>query len=843
MKKEEFTVTGMTCSACSSTIQKGVAKMNGVQTAEVNLLANKMVVNYDENVVSSASIIDTVCDLGYGASLKNAQQPSKENAAQKEYEAMKKRCLFSFLFMLPLFYLSMGHMLNWPLPGFFLGPEHALNFAFTQFLLSIVLVLINQHYFINGFKTLFHRHPNMDSLIAIGSFSAILYGIFAIYQIGMALGLQDLEKVHHYSMDLYFETSGMILTLITLGKTLETRSKQKTSDAIGKLINYAPKTAIVLREGKEINCLIEEVKVGDLCLIKPGTQVPVDGIVQEGFSSIDESMISGESIPVDKKAGDRVIAATLNRSGSLKIEATQVGQDTTLSKIIRLVEEASSSKAPISKLADQVSGVFVPVVIAIAALAFLIWLALGAGLESALSTGIAVLVISCPCALGLATPTAIMVATGQGASHGILIKSAEALETAHQIDTVVLDKTGTITEGKPQVTDVIELDPQLLPLAAALEKESEHPLAQAIVQYAQKRNITAVSIENFQAIPGKGITACWNQKIAYAGNRRFMEENKISVQALAEKEERFSKDGKTVLYFALDQQLLGALALADTIKESSIQAIDQLRAMGLSIMMVTGDNALVAHSIAKKAHLQHVQSEVLPQEKSGIIESLQKQGHKVCMVGDGINDALALTVADVGMAIGAGTDVAIESADFVLIKNSLMEVVSAIQLSKATLRNIKENLFWALIYNSIGIPLAAGVFIPIFGWRLNPMFGALAMSFSSVSVVTNALRLRRFKPKLLKTEALKSENVCEIQRNLQKEGEKNMTTRTMMINGMMCEHCKARVEKTLSSLEGVSSVSVSLEDKCAQIQCRSDVDEEILKSAVENAGYEVTAIR
>lgn len=842
MKKEEFIITGMTCSACSSTIQNGVNKLNGIKEAQVNLLANKMMVEYDEKQISSTQIIDTVCDLGYGASLKNgASTPKKENIGLKEYQQMKKRCILSFIFMLPLFYLSMGHMMNWPLPNFFLGYANTLNFAFTQLLLALIIVFINQHYYINGFKNLIKRHPNMDSLIAIGSFAALVYGIFAIYQIGMGMGSGNTELVHHYAMDLYFETSGMILTLITLGKTLETRSKKKTSDAISKLMDYAPKTAIVFKDGVEVECLIEDVHLNDICLVKPGAKIPVDGIILEGFSSIDESMISGESIPVDKTVNDQVIAATINKSGSLKIQATKIGQDTTLSKIIQLVEEASSTKAPISKLADKVSGVFVPVVITISIITAIVWLVLGATIEEALSSAIAVLVISCPCALGLATPTAIMVGTGQGASNGILIKSAEALETAHHIDTVVLDKTGTITEGKPKVTDIFEIDEKLLPLAYAMEKNSEHPLALAVVQYAQENHIEPLSITDFQAVSGKGITSSYENKKAYAGNRKFMEENGIALNELAQKEQQLSLQGKTVLYFALDHQVLGACAIADTIKPSSIQAIDQMRAMGLEVMMVTGDNQLVAKNIAKKAHIKEIRSEVLPHQKGKIIEELQKQGKKVCMIGDGINDALALTLADVGMAIGAGTDVAIESADFVLIKNDLMDVVSAIQLSKATIKNIKQNLFWALCYNSIGIPLAAGLFIPLFGWRLNPMFGALAMSFSSVSVVSNALRLRGFKPKLYPT-IQSEEEAVEIQfENI--KGEEKMMNKKMMINGMMCMHCKARVEKVLSEVDGVESVTVNLEEKCADLSLNKEVNNDTLKAAVENAGYEVIEVK
>ncbi len=826
MKKEEFQVNGMTCSACSSAVYNSVSKIEGVSQTDVNLLSNKMVVEYDEAKVDPNIIIQAVDKAGYSATQKNKtiKNEPKENTTVKEYEAMKTRCITSFGFMIPLFYLSMGHMLNWPLPDWFMGATNAINFAFTQFLLTSAIMIINSHYFTKGFKTLLNLHPNMDSLIAIGSGAAYIYGIYAIYKIGMALGVQDFEMVHHMIMSLYFETAGMILTLVTLGKTLEHRSKQKTSDAISKLLQIAPKTALIKRDDQIIEVNIDEVSVNDLCLVKPGMQIPVDGIIVEGFSTIDESMISGESIPVDKSINDKVIAATVNKAGSLTIKATQVGEDTTFSKIIQLVDEASSSKAPISKLADQISAVFVPVVISISVISALVWYFMGAGLESSLSTAIAVLVISCPCALGLATPTAIMVATGQGAIHGILIKSATALETAQHVDTVVLDKTGTITEGKPEVIDTQSFDSNFIDLAYSLEKQSEHPLANAVVTYSQMKNAKDLTIQDFQSITGKGVQATIDGKFALAGNKKFLKEQNIEI---TESPFETKNPEATILYFSLDKKLVGMLAIADKIKQSSIDAIDEMKKMGLEVMMVTGDSLTVATSIAKKAHLNLVRSEVLPHQKQEIVADLQAQGKKVCMVGDGINDAPALALADVGIAIGAGTDIAIETADIVLVKNSLMDAVNAIRLSKATLCNIKQNLFWALIYNSIGIPLAAGIFTPLFGWKLDPMFGALAMSLSSVSVVTNALRLRNFKPIQTQT----------------KQGEKKIMKKTLTINGMMCNHCKMRVEKVLSELPGVTSAVVTLEEKNCVVACDDSVTNEVLSAAVTDAGYEVVEIK
>lgn len=757
--KQKFDVTGMTCSACSAHVEKSVAKVPGVRSVTVNLLSNNMAVDYDETASSDAAVIHAVEEAGYGASVHAGAASSRPQAKAApaadpmaaEIANMKRRLIVSFVFLIPLFYISMGHMMGLPLPHFLHGTENALVFAFTQLLLTLPIAYVNRKYYQVGFKTLFKGAPNMDSLIAIGSAAAMIYGVVAIYMIGWGLGHGDTALVEQYSMDLYFESAGMILALITLGKFLETRSKGKTSEAITKLMDLAPKTALVEREGVEAEIPVEEVAVGDLLIVKPGASIPVDGEITEGSAAVDESAITGESIPVDKGPGDRVIAATINRSGYFKFRATKVGADTTLAQIVALVEDAANSKAPIAKLADKVSGVFVPVVICIAVIAAVTWLLLGHTVEFALSIGIAVLVISCPCALGLATPVAIMVGTGKGAENGILIKSAEALETAHTIDTVVLDKTGTITEGKPRVTDIRTADglseTELLTIAASVEKPSEHPLSTAIVEEAARRNLSLRAVTGFEAVAGQGVAAEVGGVRYLAGNRRMMEENRIELGGFAEKGETLSGEGKTPLYFAGEGKALGVVAVADTVKPTSRAAIEAFGQMGVDVVMLTGDNKRTAAAIQKQLGIGRVVAEVLPQDKEREVAKLQEQGRKVAMVGDGINDAPALTRADVGIAIGAGTDVAIESADVVLMKSDLLDAVTAIDLSRAVIRNIKQNLFWAFFYNSIGIPLAAGVFFSVFGWKLNPMFGAAAMSLSSVCVVSNALRLKLFQPR------------------------------------------------------------------------------------------------
>lgn len=757
---QKFDVQDMTCASCSSIVDKSVRKIEGVSVVNVNLLSNNMTVEYDDTVTNDQAIIKAVENAGYGASLAmkghqtTAKTEKKVDLVGLELKEMKMRLIVSFIFLIPLLYIAMGHMFHWPLPDWIHTTPNAITFAFIQFLLVLPIAYVNCKYFQVGFKTLFRGKPNMDALIAIGSAAAIIYGVFAIFRIGYGLGHNELHLVDHYTMDLYFESAATILTLITLGKFLETRSKGKTSEAITKLINLAPKTATVVRDSVEQEIPVEEVVIDDLVLVRPGQSIPVDGVIVEGRSSVDQSALTGESIPVEKNVGDKVVAATINKSGFFTFKAQKVGDDTTLAQIIALVEEASSSKAPIAKLADKISGIFVPVVIVIAIVAAAVWLIMGKDVEFALSIGIAVLVISCPCALGLATPVAIMVGTGRGAANGILIKSAEALEIAHTINTVVLDKTGTITEGKPQVTDIIVAEgvseDELLLLAASIEKPSEHPLADAIIAHAAAAGLELHRVEQFEAISGRGIVAKIDGRTLLAGNLAFMQERQVDVSKLQAISDALSAGGKTPLYFADAEKPLGIIAVADVIKPTSRGAIEQFKAMGIDVVMLTGDNQRTAEAIRRQLNIDRVVAEVLPQDKEHEVRRIQASGRKVAMVGDGINDAPALARADVGIAIGAGTDIAIESADIVLMKSDLQDAVTAIQLSKAVIRNIKQNLFWAFFYNSVGIPLAAGLFYTILNWKLSPIFAAAAMSMSSVSVVTNALRLRLFQPQRLK---------------------------------------------------------------------------------------------
>lgn len=883
--KERFDVTGMTCSACSSHVEKSVSKLTGVENVSVNLLTNSMQVEFDENKLDTAGIIKAVEDAGYGAAVKDehaksgkktsGQSDSQENsglsAVEQNVKNMKKRLIVSLIFWIPLMYVSMGHMiyqwLNIPMPPFTMnflhGNENAITYAFTQFLLLLPILIANQKYFKNGFKTLWHRSPNMDSLIAIGAGAAILYGIFAIYRIGYAMGHGDMMVVYQYAHDLYFESAGTILTLITIGKYLETKSKGKTSEAITKLLNLAPKTVTVVRDGVEQVVDAADVEKGEIFLVKPGESVAVDGIVLEGKSSFDESAITGESIPVPKQEGDTIVSASMNKSGLIRAKATKVGEDTTIAQIIRLVEEASSSKAPIAKMADKIAGVFVPTVITIALIAGVIWLISGATFEFAMSTAIAVLVISCPCALGLATPVAIMVGTGKGAENGILIKSGDALETAHQIDTVVLDKTGTITQGKPVVTDIIctagksAAKTQLLQIAGSLEKGSEHPLAEAIVNYCVTNNISLEKVTDFNALFGKGIEGTVSGTHYYAGNEKMMEEKGISLSTEQKNQiQALAKQGRTPLLFADKKQFLGIVAVADVVKPTSKEAVQKFRDYGIHVIMLTGDNEVTAQAIKEQVGIDEVIAGVLPTQKEEKISALKQAGHKVAMIGDGVNDAPALASADVGIAIGAGTDVAIESADIVLMKNDLLDAVGAVKLSKAVIRNIKENLFWAFFYNSIGIPLAAGVLYPLFQIKLNPMFGAAAMSLSSVCVVSNALRLRWVKlHDAKKTQSEPYQDVAastiadinqhnaldnNIKSTNNDKGESTMTT-TISIEGMMCAHCQAHVEKALKEVAGVTEVTVSLENKNAVVT--GDASVETLKQAVVDAGYEVTDVK
>lgn len=948
----------MSCSACSSHVEKAVNKLENVEKATVNLLTETMDVTYDETKITSTEIIDAVVKAGYGASVMTegsaagaggqstsgnagsigrSAADGKQELQQKldaDARAMKWRLGISIGFLIPLMYVSMHHMLKeWfgiPVPAFIVNTMHgnanAMNFALTQFLLLLPILYVNRKFFSVGFKTLAHRSPNMDSLIALGSGAALVYGIFAMYRISYGLGYGDMAVVEHYSHDLYFESSGTILTLITVGKYLESRSKGKTSEAITKLMNLAPKVAILVTgDGQEKEVPTESLQKGDIFLVKPGSLVPVDGIVLEGNSSVDEAAITGESVPVEKQAGDHVVSATVNKAGFLKCRADRVGDDTTLAQIIRLVEEASASKAPIAQLADKVAGVFVPTVMTISLITLIVWLLNGATAEFAISTAIAVLVISCPCALGLATPVAIMVGTGVGAGNGILIKTGEALQQAKEIDTVVLDKTGTITSGKLKVEEVGGYQSDfpadaMMQIAAALEKKSEHPLAEAVVEYAESFRLTIPEIVDFKATFGRGVegalatdfraveaakndgpTAVFYAgklgngsntsgngtrkapptgntvpdtgsvfpagKKFYVGNLAFLQEKNITLpQGAAEGLNRMADEGMTPLLVAQEGRFLGIIGVSDTVKDTSYEAINAWEKMGVRVIMLTGDNRRTAEAVRQKLGISEVVAEVLPQDKEKKVSELKRQGHKVAMIGDGINDAPALAAADVGMAIGAGTDVAMESADIILMKNDLRDAVTAMKLSRAVIRNIKENLFWAFFYNCIGIPLAAGVLYPSFGIRLNPMFGAAAMSLSSIFVVGNALRLRGFKsgftplkkgaPEAARKEIeithaaaegeqciLKAPAEQNNRQDVKQEKERtNTMTKVISIEGMMCNHCTGTVQKALEAVEGVKVVTMSLEQKNATVELASDVADEVLTKAVVDAGYEVKGI-
>ena len=833
---QKFNITGMSCSACSAAVDRSVRRLDGISDCQVNLLTNSMTVSYDNSILSENDIISAVNAAGYGASVDGNKKTVSIKTKTDDLREMKIRLIVSFSCLIPLMYIAMGHMISLPLPSFLSGTENGVAFAFIQFLLTLPIIYFNRKYYINGFKSLFRRSPNMDTLVATGSLAAIVYGIYSVFAIGSALGSGDTQTASEFMHNLYFESGAMILTLITLGKFFEAISKKKNSDAITKLMELAPDTASVERGGKEYTIQTNELKTGDIIIVRSGQSIPVDGAIIHGNAVIDESAITGESIPVDKNIGDKVTGGTINKSGFIKFTAEKVGEDTTLSKILRLVEEASSSKAPIAKLADKVSGIFVPVVMIISLITFIAWMIIRKDFGTALELAISVLVISCPCALGLATPTAIMVGTGKGASNSILIKSAESLETAHRIDTVVLDKTGTVTEGKPSVTDVITAENishnELLTIAASAEKMSEHPLSVAIVSYAENKNINTVNTSDFEAIPGRGIRVKADESVILAGNAQMMADNNIDISSFSFHADKMAQQGKTPLYFARDNKLLGIIALADTIKSGSAEAVRQFRSMGIEVIMLTGDNKKTASYIASRAKIENVISDVLPDEKEAVIHALQKENKKVAMIGDGINDAPALTRADVGIAIGAGTDIAIESADIVLMRSDLNDAVNAIKLSKAVIRNIKQNLFWAFFYNTLGIPLAAGVLLIPFGISLNPMIGAACMSFSSVCVVTNALRLKFTKLKKSATETI-AENNTERTFEMKK---------TIYIDGMMCHHCTGRVDKVLNAIDGVEA-TVSLEDKCAYITLSKEIADDELKTLIENEGYTVTEIK
>lgn len=834
----------MTCTACSAHVEKAVSKVVGVDGVNVNLMGGSMLVDYREGETAPETIIRAVEAAGYGAALpvaggKAATASARETSIEESLKSMRRRLIVSFCFLIPLFYLSMGHMMGWPLPHIFHGTENAMTFALTQLLLLLPIMYVNDKYYKVGFKTLFRGAPNMDSLIAIGSAAAVLYGLAALYNIGWGLGHGDLARAEHWSMDLYLESAGMILTLITLGKFLEERSKGKTGEAISRLMDLAPKTAVILRDGGEVEIPVEEVAVGDLVVVKPGGRIPVDGEVVSGRSSVDESALTGESIPVEKGPGDKVAAASINKSGSFVFRASRVGEDTTLAQMIRLVDEAASSKAPIAKLADKVAGVFVPVVIGISAVTAVVWLiATGGSVERALTSAIAVLVISCPCALGLATPVAIMVGTGKGAENGILVKSAEALETLHSIDAVVLDKTGTLTQGRPTVTDCYPAEgtaaEELLCVAASLEKPSEHPLAEAILTEAEARNIPTCLVEDFEAVHGRGVRGTLHGKAVSAGNAAMMEESGVDIADCRLIAEELSRQGKTPLYFAEDGRLLGVVAAADPPKPTSAAAVAEFKTMGIRVVMLTGDNERTARAVGETLGVEQVIAGVLPQDKERHVAALQAEGKKVAMIGDGINDAPALARADVGIAIGAGTDVAIESADVVLMKSDLLDAATAVRLSKATIRNIRQNLFWAFFYNTVCIPVAAGVLAIFGGPQLNPMIAAAAMSLSSVTVVSNALRLRFFKP---------LDRGSSVPNNEPKQQKEEKTVnKTLTVEGMMCQHCAAHVTEALNKLPGVTA-AVDLAAKTASVTMEAPVSDEALKKAVEDAGYQVTGIR
>lgn len=850
--KKKFAITGMSCSACSSHVEKSVNKLTGIKSASVNLLTNSMMADFDEKVTSVDKIIAVVEDAGYGAAVFGEDEKKKMPTPQDAIRKIKRRLVVSIIFLLPLLYLSMGHMVydffGWQMPDFmmayFMGQSNALTFAFTQLLLLVPIVFVNDNYFTNGFKTLFKGSPNMDSLIAIGAGAAVLYGIFAIYRIGYGFGHADMMVVDQYRLNLYFESAGVIPTLITFGKFLEARSKAKTSEAITKLMQLTPKVVTIIRDNQQVVVPAEEVRVGDTFLIKPGETAAVDGTVLEGKSFFDESAITGESVPVAKQTGDKLVSASINKMGLIKARAAKVGKDTTIAQIIKLVEEASSSKAPIAKLADKIAGVFVPTVISIAVITGTVWLLAGANVEFAISTAISVLVISCPCALGLATPVAIMTGTGKGAQNGILVKSGEALQIAQNIDTIVLDKTGTITEGKPKVTDIVCTagikEEELLHIAGSIEAGSEHPLGQAVVHECKAKDISLAAVTQSTAHFGRGTEGVIDGKRYFAGNEKLLQEKELQLDAkLASIVKKMASAGKTPLIFADEKKVLGIITVADAIKKTSKQAVAKLKKYGIDVWMMTGDSKEAAQAIGQESGIEHVIAEVLPSEKEKTVSSLKADGHIVAMVGDGINDAPALAAADVGIAIGAGTDIAIDSADIVLMKSDLLDAAKAIKLSKAVLRNIKENLFWAFFYNVICIPLAAGVLYPAFGIRLSPMFAAAAMSMSSVCVVTNALRLKGLRLGDSRTNDESSIPIDHIISN--EKGGKTMKT-TIKIEGMSCSHCTNRVQKALQAVAGVKDVTVSLENKNAVVDASDSVSAAALKNAVVDAGYDVVGV-
>lgn len=850
MKTGKFKITGMTCAACQANVTKAALKLDGTINADVNLLSEQMTVSFDETKLTEQDFINAVTDIGYGATiygengkkstLKSEWADRKKNEEEKESN-MKKRLVSSVVFLVILMYIAMGHMLHLPLSSVLEGNENALVNAVTQMLLTVPVLIINRKFFISGFKGLIKRAANMDTLVALGSAASFLYGVFAVMMMAYAAPRGDLDVLKHYSHELYFESSAMILTLVTVGKYLETRSKGKTSDALGKLVELSPKTACIIRNGKEITVEAEDVKIGEELIIRPGERIAVDGIVTEGMGYVDQSAVTGESLPVEKTVGDEVISATLNKNGTFRMTASKVGENTTLSQIIRLVDEAGSSKAPIARLADKVSGIFVPVVMAIALVTFIIWLITGAEFENALSFGVTVLVISCPCALGLATPVAIMAGTGKAAENGILVKSAAALETLGSVDKIVLDKTGTVTSGQMSVSDIIVTDRTLsesdfLKLSAALEKGSEHPLAAAVRNKAEELKLTLPEVSDFTAHQGKGVSGTIDNKKYISGNVRFLKENNVDFSDIKNKLTELSSQGKTPLIFVRDNEIIGIIAVSDTIREDSKKAISTFKALGKKTVMLTGDNKSAAEFIAKQAGIDEVIAELLPADKEKNIRLLQEKGEKIAFIGDGINDAPALTRADVGIAIGAGTDIAIESADIVLIKSSLLDAAKAVELSKAVMRNIKMNLFWAFFYNVLGIPLAAGALYPLLSLRLSPMIGSAAMSMSSLCVVTNALRLRFFKSKFIKeNKEIGTENTPQAEQK-----GKDIMEKVIKVEGMMCPRCEAHVVKALTAIDGVESAVASHQQNTATVTLSKEVAVDVLIKAIVEEGYEAS---
>lgn len=860
---ETFDIQGMTCAACSSRVQKAASEVEGVTEANVNLLKNSMELTYDGSPATAEAVIEAIRKAGYGAerrggaaatsssgmSQMEAAREATEASTQRAVHEKRNQLIASAVFSVPLFYLAMGSMFDWPLPAVLSGMDGMMTNAIVQLLLVVPILFINRHYFVNGFRNLVHLSPNMDSLIALGSSASAAYSVAMLLLMSVEVTAGNLETAHEYFHSLYFDSAGMILTLITLGKYFEARAKGKTTSAITDLMDLAPKTATILRDGREITVPTEQVVVGDVLIVRAGESVPVDGVVTEGAALIDESAITGESVPAEKNVGDKVTGATVSSSGWFQMEATAVGDDTTLAGIVRLVDEATSSKAPIERLADKIAGVFVPVVMAIALVTLVVWLIVSGEFGTALNYAISVLVISCPCALGLATPTAIMVGTGRGAAYGILIKSAESLECACDVDVVVFDKTGTLTEGAPCVTDVVcaegVSEEELVGVAASVERKSEHPLAAAVCAYADEKypGLGAASeVLDFSQVPGGGLSAAVDGKVVFAGNARLMEKHDIMLGALEQKAAVLSDEAKTAVFIAVDGRALGLLGIADAVKPTSAEAVSRLRDMGVRTVLLTGDQRRTAEAVARQVGVDEVVAGVMPGQKEHAIRDLQEEGHKVAMVGDGINDAPALARADVGIAIGAGTDIAIESADVVLMRSDPADVATAIELSHATMRNIKQNLFWALFYNSICIPLAAGVLAP-WGVSLNPMIGAACMGFSSVFVVGNALRLRTWKPSAAKEGSSKVKPVAEVtvvEENIESEEEGETMTKTLKVEGMMCEHCVAHVKEALESVKGVKSVEVSLEEGTATVEAGLLVKDSELVEAVKQAGYEAT---